>query len=112
MSVLDATEVAIKAAADYLTDKDAGALQALRVLAAKIDTDDDVREAYLEMLNSDDAPSWAKPMQVDNVSIPTYLKYCESLGLTPAGRLKFGETKEARPVGKLASIQGGIRKPA
>lgn len=98
--VLDATDKAI-AAASHLTDMDAGAVEALRTLAMRIDTDDDLREAYLEARGAD-----AKPLQLDNVSIPTYLKYCESLGLTPAGREgKARAPKPAAPVSKLAKLR-------
>jgi hypothetical protein len=89
MTVLEATEKSI-AAADHLTDMDAGAVAALRVLAQKIDTEDALRAMALEYA----AEHEQKPPAVDNVSIPTYLKFCESLGLTPAGR-KASMKKEA-----------------
>jgi hypothetical protein len=48
----------------------------------------------------------------DNVTQGLYLKYCESLGLTPAGRTRLSEVKE-QGGGKLAQlrgIQGGTAK--
>lgn len=81
--VLDATNAAI-AAASHLTDMDKGALEAVRALALKID----VADEYLEALADYAADKNLRPPSQDNVSIPTYLKFCESLGLTPAGRAK------------------------
>lgn len=112
-SVLVATEVALKAA-QHLTAADAGAVQALRALAAKIDSDDAVRVAYLDWQDGGDRP--ARALQVDNVSLPTYLKYCESLGLTPAGRkVLSGPAKQGGGgggnLGRLRSVQTG-RKSA
>ena len=98
-TVLEATDAAI-AAASHLTKMDVGAVEALRVLATKIDTDDDLRDAYLEARGAD-----AKPLQLDNVSIPTYLKYCESLGLTPAGRLRSSKPVPASGPSKLAKLR-------
>ncbi|MFC9966324.1 hypothetical protein ACFVH4_19015 [Nocardia ignorata] len=46
----------------------------------------------------------------DNVSMPTYLRYCESLGLTPAGRRQMAP-KEApsapSKLGQLRAVHGG-----
>jgi len=41
----------------------------------------------------------------DNVTQGLYLKYCESLGLTPAGRNRLEEKKDAGG-GKLAQLRG------
>lgn len=41
----------------------------------------------------------------DNVTQGLYLKYCESLGLTPAGRNRLDEKKDAGG-GKLAQLRG------
>lgn len=95
--VEDATEATLKAAS-HLTDLDLGAVEALRVLARKIDTDDALRQAYLD--DSDARQLDRRPLQLDNVSIPTYLKFCESLGLTPSGRSK-------QPVAPAASGGSG-----
>jgi hypothetical protein len=105
--VLAATDAAIAAARDQLTAMDQGAVMALRVLAQKIDN----------ML--DDAPGVAedgtlieerKRAMLDNVTLPTYLKYCDALGLTPAGRKALvGGAKPGRPRSKLAGVQGEVR---
>src|SRR5690625_4648436 len=101
MSILEATERAI-AAATHLTDEDAGAVEALRALARKIDAWDEIVQWALD----DAAESGSRPKVPanDNTSLPTFLKYCESLGLTPTGRkaLGLGEEAEAEdPVAKL-----------
>jgi hypothetical protein len=102
--VVDATEEAL-AAAGHLTKMDRGAIETLRVLARKIDTEDDLRDKALNYAEAHEQ----KPPAVDNVSIPTYLKFCESLGLTPAGRLKLGPAKETAggKLGQLRSVAGG-----
>jgi hypothetical protein len=106
MSVAEATERAI-GEARHLTEMDEGAVETLRTLARKIDTEARLREMALEWAKDNDA----KPPHVDNVSIPTYLKFCESLGLTPAGRSKLLPEKE-KAVGKLAALKSEVRKSA
>ena len=98
-SVLEATEASIKAAT-HLTLLDVGAVEVLRHLARTIDgigTDDE---------DLDDNPR--KPKSLDNVTIPTYLKACDALGLTPAGRVRLDEKKEATG-GKLALLRSANR---
>lgn len=107
-SVASATEAAI-AAATHLTPMDGGTLEALRKLARKIDAWDQIVEWALD--DKAGKHGWeGRPVvpEHDNVSIPTYLKFCESLGLTPAGRVRLPKPKEAAPVGRLQSIQGGV----
>lgn len=100
-SIAEATDRSIRAAT-HLTTMDEGAVQMLRGLAQTVD------EIVANGLMS-------KSGKFDNVTIPTYLKAAESLGLTPAGRgLKF-ETKKAVVGSKLAqlrAIQGGRRPEA
>jgi len=98
--VEEATEVAL-AAATHLTPVDGGAVQTLRVLARKIDTEAVLRDLALDYAEDHDQ----KPPPVDNVSIPTYLKFCESLGLTPAGRARLPEKKPEATGGKLALLR-------
>lgn len=104
-SCVDATERAIEAAS-HLTDMDAGAVSALRELARKIDAWDVIVQWALDDVAGKRGME-ARPAvpEHDNVTIPTYLKYCESMGLTPAGRLKLPAAKKERPGGKLASLQ-------
>jgi hypothetical protein len=99
-----ATRASLRAAT-HLTPVDKGAVETLKMLARKIDTEDQLRDMAL---------AWAeehkqKPPPVDNVSVPTYLKYCESLGLTPAGRGRLPEKKPEGPVGKLALLRSGAQ---
>lgn len=104
------TERSIAAAGDILTDHDKGAVATLRFLARKIDTEAELRDLALKAASEDGA----KPPPVDNVSIPTYLKFCESLGLTPAGRAKLAAAKKPEG-GKSGSKLGrlsSVPKPA
>lgn len=84
-SIQEATERSIKAAT-HLTDLDAGAVAALRRLAVAMDDLD------------------AK----DNVSIPTFLKYCEALKLTPASRgVTVGESDAKGKLAQMRLVRGG-----
>lgn len=96
MTVAEATEAAIEAAT-HLTDMDQGAVQMLRALAVAADAIDE------NGLN----PAG----KLDNVTIPTYLRYAESLGLTPGGRAKLAEKKPEAKGGKLRGLQS-VPKPA
>lgn len=101
MSVAEATEAAI-AAASHLTEMDQGTVETLRFLAVKIDTESELRALALAWAEEHEQ----KPPAVDNVSIPTYLKFAESLGLTPAGRKVLTEKKQgAQGGGKLAHLR-------
>lgn len=88
-TVREATEESLQAAS-HLGAEDAGAVSALLVLADKVDQ---LGESF------------------DNVTLPTYLKYCESLGLTPAGRARLTEKKTEAPSGKLSGLRS-VPKPA
>lgn len=101
--LLDATDAAIKAAT-HLTPMDAGSVEAIRQLAVKIDVMDD----YFDELAAQNAERNLKPPSQDNVSIPTYLKYAEALGLTPSGRTKAAieAPKGAGAGGTLGKLQG------
>lgn len=102
VDMVAATEKSIEAAGKHLTDADAGAIEALRALARKIDAWDQIVEWAL-----DDAAQLkgARPAvpQNDNVSISAYLKYCDQLGLSPAGRKALSLKQEA-PSGKKAKL--------
>lgn len=108
-SVVEATRAALDAADLLVTDL--GTAQVLMRLAQAID---DIDEDGLNPAG-----------KLDNVSVPTYLRYCESLGLTPAGRAKTVASREraerkvgaagdddssaaeGSALGSLRSIQGG-----
>ena len=100
MSILEATEKAIKAA-EHLTDEDSAAVEALRALARKIDAWDEIVQMALD--DAGDSGSRPKVPANDNTSLPTFLKYCESLGLTPTGRKGLGlsEGVEVDPLDEL-----------
>ena len=118
MSLLDATNEAIGAAA-HLGPMDAGAVEALRDLARKIDAWDVIVEWALDDIagGGRDSVRPAVPAN-DNTSLPTYLKFCESLGLTPAGRGELaGVGKGKQPKveaggGKKLSSLGSLPRPA
>jgi hypothetical protein len=97
-TVAEATDESIAAAA-HLTPMDAGAVAVLRRLARTIDGMDEVAASW----SGDDPPPF------DNVTVPTYLKYAEALGLTVTGRLKLGAKKDkgTSKLADLRSIQGG-----
>ena len=102
-NIIEGTEAAI-AAAKHLTAQDAGAVEALRLLARKIAAWDQIVEWALE----DAARDERRPVVPanDNVSIPTYLKYADALGLTPTGRvgLLADPGKPSKKKSALASV--------
>lgn len=106
MTLVEATESAITAST-HLTPSDAGAVQAMRELARKIDAWDVVVGFALEDIEGVKGARPAVP-QNDNVSLSAYLKYCDQLGLTPAGR-KTLDMKKASGVGKLTAIRDAKR---
>lgn len=85
MGVHEATLMAI-AAAPYVdrVGADAGTVEAMLALAKKIDAWDEIVDLAMEQA----AESERKPTVPvhDNTSLPTFLRYCEALGLTPATR--------------------------
>ncbi len=101
-TVLEATEASIKAAT-HLGPMDSGAVEVLRSLARTIDA--------IESGQDDVEDDPRKPRSLDNVTIPTYLKACDALGLTPAGRVKLDEKKET-PGGKLAHLRSANKRTA
>lgn len=106
--LVEATEEAI-AAASHLTDMDKGAIEALRALARKIDAWDQIVEWALDDARDSEGKRPSVP-QNDNVSISAYLKYCDQLGLSPAGRksleLDKGGESGGSKLGKLRSVHG------
>ena len=109
MSLVDETLAAVKAAGDNLTAADRGAVEAMLALARKIDAwDQIVRWALDDACDGERRPTVP---QNDNVSLSAYLKFAESLGLTPAGRAKLAEKKPEAKGGKLRGLQS-VPKPA
>lgn len=72
---------------------DAGALTVLRRVAKAVD--------------QIDVNGLTPEYKLDNVSIPTYLRYCQALGLVPGGRAAGG-----RAAAKLAAGQNPLSVPA
>lgn len=87
MSLVGETEKALEAAS-HLSSKDSGAIEALLLLARKIDAWDVIVGWALD----DAGESGGRPTvpQNDNVSISAYFKACDQLGLTPSGRKAIG----------------------
>lgn len=108
--LVDATEKAI-AAATHLTSADDGAVQALRMLARKIDAWDIIVGWAIDDVSHREGGRPTVPAN-DNVSIPSYLKYAESLGLTPAGRKSLPKPEEEKPGGKLRQLRSVPRPKA
>ncbi|MBA3781020.1 MAG: hypothetical protein H0X12_04095 [Nocardioides sp.] len=108
MSLVDETTTAVTAA-DHLTDQDKGAVEAMFALARKIDAWDQIVEWALD--DAREGESRPTVPQNDNVSLSAYLKFAESLGLTPAGRSKLAEKKPEAKGGKLGRLSS-VPKPA
>lgn len=102
VNMVAATEKSIEAGAAHLTDADAGAIEALRALARKIDAWDVIVEWALDDAALTKGARPAVP-QNDNVSISAYLKYCDQLGLSPVGRKALG-VKDGGAGGKKAKL--------
>lgn len=88
--LVDATNEALAAAGDAIADRDAGTVQAILDVAMKVD----MADRYFEDLADDAAVSGRRPPSQDNVSLPTYLKYADALGLTPAARARMAPKPE------------------
>jgi hypothetical protein len=109
-NVVEGTVVSVAAASHLDAEgKDAGAIAALLALAHKIDDLDTIIDHILEQIEND-PESKVRPPASDNVSLPTYLKYCESLGLTPGGRGELAAGKKSAPAPKdqLADFLSGV----
>lgn len=96
MSVFDAAVKAVDASSHIdRSGADAGAVEAMLALARKIDAWD----VIVDWANEDASESDSRPKVPanDNTSLPSFLKYCEALGLTPATRRAL--VSEVRPAG-------------
>ena len=94
-----------------LSRLDAGTVRAAQALADKIDAWDQIVEWAFEDMADADAGRPAVP-QNDNVSLASFLKYMNDLGLTPAARAKAAVSKGRGSVSsgasKLAALQRGV----
>ena len=99
MDLIAATEMSIDAAG--LKPIDAGAVEALRALARKILAWDVI--VVFALADAAEAGPNGRPSvpQNDNVSISAYLKYCDQLGFTPAGRKALEPKGGPLPVPKV-----------
>lgn len=80
---------------------DAAAVSAGLALARKIDAWDQIVDWALE--DASETESRPKVPANDNTSLPTFLRYCEALGLTPGSRraLTGDKAVEVDPVDEL-----------
>ncbi|MGV8972239.1 MAG: terminase small subunit [Rhodoglobus sp.] len=109
-AVREALDASLAVAA-HLGAVDAAAVAAAQALADKIDAWDRIVGWALDDLAGDPRHGIRPAVpQNDNTSLGSFLKYCESLGLTPAGRSKLETPKEAPGVGNLGSLQDQARK--
>lgn len=95
--------------ADHLTAMDRGAVQALIALARKIDAWDTIVDWALDDVADSEGKARPAVPQNDNVSLSAYLKYCDQLGLSPAGRKALALKKEQTDAkaAKLTALRGG-----
>ena len=108
MSVFESFQASVKAAGHIDADGvDAGAVAAAGALARKIDEWD----VIVEWAREDAAETESRPKVPanDNTSLPTFLRYCGALGLTPAARKAVGDQpkKEADPLADIKSKRHG-----
>lgn len=100
-SVSDALERAIRNAS-HLRARDAAAVAAARKLARKIDAWDTIVDWAIE-----DASDSGRPLVPanDNVSLPTFLKYLDSLGLVPPQVAAAPRARGSQPKDELTAFR-------
>lgn len=96
---------------EVVSELDAGTIRAAQALADKIDAWDQIVEWAFEDQREAEASRCAVPAN-DNVSLASFLKYMNDLGLTPAARAtatgKATGKSGGAPVGKLEALQEGV----
>jgi len=98
------------AAATHLGSLDAGAVAAARALADKIDCWDTIVDwAMDDAVQLGDGRGRPAVPANDNTSLPTFLRYCEALGLTPGSRGDV-KPKEAGTGGRLTVLRDQARQ--
>ena len=110
--VRNALDKALMAAREQgvVSDLDAGTIRAAQALADKIDAWDQIVEWAFKDQREAEASRPAVPPN-DNVSLASFLKYMNDLGLTPAARAAVGRAAGkggGAPVGKLEALQAGV----
>ena len=106
MSVYEATQLSVSHAITAGTldaNLSAGPVAAVLALARKIDGWDAVIEAAME--DREDGAKLPIPLH-DNTSIPTYLRYCEALQLTPS-KMPAKAAAEVDPIDELKRKRAG-----
>lgn len=108
-ATLAAFNAAVSAAGDKLGAVDGAAVEAARILAEKIDQ---MRDLEPHVTEDGELQDEKRGRSLDNVTLPTFLKYLDALGLTPAGRRLLEQNPGGRPSGKLHAIREGVRSSA
>jgi len=106
VSVYEATQLSVSHAITAGTldaNLSAGPVAAVLALARKIDGWDAVIEAAME--DREDGAKLPIPLH-DNTSIPTYLRYCEALQLTPS-KMPAKAAAEVDPIDELKRKRAG-----
>lgn len=103
-ATLAALNEAVIEAGNKLGPLDGAAVAAARILAEKIDHMTDEPPAVSESGELIEG----KRLVLDNVTLPTFLKYLDALGLTPAGRRLLDYNPGGRQTGKLHAIREGV----
>lgn len=113
MSVADSFLAAVAAARHVDADGvDAATVAAGLALAQKIDAWDEIVQWAIE--DAADSESRPKVPANDNTSLPTFLRYCEALGLTPGSRraLTGDKAVEVDPIDELKKRREAKRRAA
>lgn len=103
-SVAEALERSLKNAR-HLRALDSGAVAAARALARKIDAWDVIVDWALEDVQERDGKGRPAVPANDNVSIASFLKYMEALGLTSPVELKPGGVAPAAAANKVGAFR-------
>lgn len=104
-SVADALERSLKNA-KHLRALDSGAVAAARALARKIDAWDVIVDWALEDVEERDGHGRPAVPANDNVSLASFLRYMEALGLTsPVESKPTAGTTPAAPVSKVGAFR-------
>jgi hypothetical protein len=110
-TLVEATERAFEASPHLRDDRYAGAMAALLALARKIDAWDVIVRMAIEDRDADGKGGRPAVPQNDNVSIASYAKLSEQLGLTPSGQKALQHVTSgnapAKAKGATAPTTGG-----
>lgn len=96
--------------AKHLRAKDAAAVMAAKMLARKIDAWDTIVDWALE--DADEPKSRPKVPQNDNVSPATFLKYLDTLGLTPEKEVEQKPEQKTNKLDQMRMVNVNIKRKA